>query len=77
MSKNPNNNSTSEEEIQVACSLQLALIGGLLTTLGDTVSIAIEESILNNIAQVKKNQQLEKRLVEIENKLENLQMENK
>lgn len=61
MSQKGNNISTSEQEIQIAYSLRLALIGGLLTTLGDTIStyaasIAIEESIHDSILQNEKEE---------------------
>lgn len=80
MSQKGNNISTSEQEIQIAYSLKLALIGGLLTTLGDTIStyaasIAIEESIHDSVIQNEKDQQLEKRLNDLEAKLKELQNE--
>lgn len=76
-------NGTSEEsaqDIQIAYSLKLALIGGLLTTLGDAVgtyaaSIAIQESIEDSISQNQDKKQLEDRFKKIEKQLEIIQNE--
>ncbi|MCT1575713.1 hypothetical protein M3E13_19480 [Oceanobacillus kimchii] len=68
------------EDIQIAYSLKIALIGGLITTLGDAIStyaasIAIEESIQDNISQSQDKKQLEDRFKKIEKQLEVIQKE--
>ncbi|MCT1577939.1 hypothetical protein M3E13_16525 [Oceanobacillus kimchii] len=70
----------STEDIQFAYSLKIALIGGLITTLGDAIStyassIAIEESIQDSISQSQDKKQLEDRFKKIEKQLEVIQNE--
>ncbi len=56
---NPSNQKPNQEEDNLAMSLKLALLGGILTTLGDAIAtfaakIAIEESLQENLTQTSK-----------------------
>ena len=76
--KKDNHSNYSDQDIQVSYSLKLALIGGLLATLGDAIStyaasLAIDEFLQESEEQNEKDQQLEERLAAIERKLDAFQ----
>ncbi|MEF3329158.1 MULTISPECIES: hypothetical protein [Oceanobacillus] len=76
--KKDNHSNHSDQDIQVSYSLKLALIGGLLATLGDAIStyaasLAIDEFLQESEEQNEKDQQLEERLAAIERKLDAFQ----
>ncbi|WP_339182689.1 hypothetical protein [Oceanobacillus sp. FSL W7-1293] len=76
--KKDNHSNHSDQDIQVSYSLKLALIGGLLATLGDAIStyaasLAIDEFLQESEEQNEKDQQLEGRLAAIERKLDAFQ----
>jgi len=73
--KKDNHSNHSDQDIQVSYSLKLALIGGLLATLGDAIStyaasLAIDEFLQDTEEQNGKDRQLEERLAAIERKLD-------
>ncbi|MFD1065038.1 hypothetical protein [Oceanobacillus locisalsi] len=80
MDKKTNKHSihSEQEDIQISYSLILALVGGLLATLGDAIStyaagLAIDEFIQETEDQNVKDRQLEERLASIERKLDEFQ----
>lgn len=78
MNERNNNNTLNSEEIQIAYSLKLAVVGGLLATLGDAIttyaaSLAIDEYVQESRDTNEKDQQLEERLATIERKLDSFQ----
>ncbi|WP_040983261.1 hypothetical protein [Oceanobacillus jeddahense] len=79
MDEKKNNHSIhSEQEVQVSYSLKLALIGGLLATLGDAISayaagLAIDEFLQETEEQNDKDRKLEERVEAIERKLDAFQ----
>ncbi|GAF21654.1 hypothetical protein [Shouchella hunanensis] len=75
---NPSNQKPNQEEDNLAMSLKLALLGGILTTLGDAIAtfaakIAIEESLQENLTQTSKNNEQENRIKSMENQIQVLQ----
>ncbi|GEN87840.1 hypothetical protein MKY30_10620 [Oceanobacillus sp. FSL W8-0428] len=78
MNEKNNNDTSNPEEIQIAYSLKLALVGGLLATLGDAIStyagsLAIDEYVQEARDTTEKDRQLEERLAAIERKLDSFQ----
>ncbi|WP_245833167.1 hypothetical protein [Oceanobacillus timonensis] len=76
--KNKHSMHSEQEDIQISYSLILALVGGLLATLGDAIStyaagLAIDEFLQETEEQNDKDRQLEERLASIERKLDAFQ----
>ncbi|WP_368652252.1 hypothetical protein AB4Y30_10855 [Ornithinibacillus sp. 4-3] len=66
------------EDINIAYSLKLALLGGILSTIGDAIAaysakIAIDETIQEQLSQSNENNNQEERLKSMEKQIELLQ----
>lgn len=67
-----------KQEDNIAMSLKLALLGGILTTIGDAIAtfaakVAIEETLQENVTQTEKSNDQEDRMKLLENQVELLQ----
>lgn len=66
------------EDINIAYSLKLALLGGVLSTIGDAIAayaakVAIDESIQEQFSQSKENNEQGERIKSMEKQIELLQ----
>ncbi|WP_413375827.1 hypothetical protein [Alkalihalobacillus sp. 1P02AB] len=75
--KNVDNNHSEQtiQEINLAMSLKLALLSGVLVTIGDAIGtyaakIAIDEAIQDNITQSEETQEQEQRIQSLEKQIE-------
>ncbi|MFD2628685.1 hypothetical protein [Oceanobacillus kapialis] len=68
----------TNQEIQLATSLKVAWVAGLFSTIGDALgsyaaALAIEEAVEDGAAQLEKERQLERRLINLEKQLDTIQ----
>ncbi|KMK75614.1 hypothetical protein [Alkalihalobacillus pseudalcaliphilus] len=73
--RNKNSSDFNQEDLNIALSLKLAVLGGLITTIGDAIAVyaanlAINEAVQDNVRENEDQQKLEQRLQTLEQKIE-------